>query len=667
VQPLHWNLLGGLHAIDGLDGDIASTGTKATLLLAYLALRPGKAHSRETLIGLLWSDRGDSQARASLRQALWSLGHALKNITPCPLVIDGEMISLDPARFETDVAVFERLAKEGTPNSLQSAIMLYRGDLLEGIRVRGSKFEDFLSSERARLHELAVDACSKLLDHQVKTGSADAAVETAKRLLGIDLLQEGAHRALMQQYANKGQVNLAIKQYETCREIFRRELSMEPGAETKKLLDRIRHSAEETSKIRDSTVGEQREDRPGRTSLQEKPSIAVLPFLNLSGDPEQEYFSDGITQDIIAALSRLRWFLVIAWNSTFVYKGKSVEIKRIGQELDVRYVLGGSVRKAENRVRVTVELVDTKSGIQHWAEKYDYELTDIFKLQDEITQSVAAAILPELVAAEGIRSQNRSSEDLSAWDLVMRALTHYGRMTTRESETAIELLRQAVQQHPDYGPAHSLLAFALLVSGHVGWIPESDDYQDSAKLANRALELDDQNPWAHLALGYLAFTQRQTGESVREYKRALDLNPNFAIAYGYLGWALVFDGQSEEAIRYFQQALRMSPHDPLKAFSIPAPASRITMRTDMTTRLNGPTRRFWSAPASPRPIAFIARAWRRPAKPSKPPRPWPSCVSCSQMFQSPGSSSTSPIRSAPCRIFSMACARLAWSERLRSH
>jgi TolB-like protein/Tfp pilus assembly protein PilF len=566
VHPLHWKLLGGLHAIDGLDGDIASTGTKTTLLLAYLALRPGKTHSRETLIGLLWSDRGDSQARASLRQALWSLGHALKNITPCPLVIDGEMISLDPARFETDVTVFERLAKQGTPNSLQSAIVLYRGELLEGIRVRDSKFEDFLSSERARLHELAVDACSKLLDHQVKTGSADAAVETAKRLLEIDPLQEGAHRALMQQYANKGQLNLAIKQYETCREIFRRELSMEPGAETKKLLDRIRHSAEETSTIRDSAVGEQREDRPGRTSLQEKPSIAVLPFLNLSGDPEQEYFSDGITQDIIAALSRLRWFLVIAWNSTFVYKGKSVEIKRIGQELDVRYVLGGSVRKAENRVRVTVELVDTKSGIQHWAEKYDYELTDIFKLQDEITQSVAAAILPELVAAEGVRSQNRSSEDLSAWDLVMRALTHYGRMTTRESETAIELLRQAVQQYPDYGPAHSLLAFALLVSGHVGWIPESDDYQDSAKLANRALELDDQDPWAHLALGYLAFTQRQTGESVREYKRALDLNPNFAIAYGYLGWALVFDGQSEEAIRYFQQALRMSPHDPLKAF-----------------------------------------------------------------------------------------------------
>jgi TolB-like protein/Flp pilus assembly protein TadD len=297
-----------------------------------------------------------------------------------------------------------------------------------------------------------------------------------------------------------------------------------------------------------------------------QPSIAVLPFTNMSGDPEQEYFSDGITQDIITALSRLRWFLVIAWNSMFVYKGQAVDLRRIGQELDVRYVLGGSVRKAQNRVRVAVELVDATSGVQHWAEKYEYELTDIFKLQDEITQSVTAAILPRLVAAEGIKSQQRSSEDLSAWDLVTRALTHYGRMRTRDSEAAIEILRQAVRQHPDYGPAHSLLAFALLVSSHVGWLPESDDHRYAAELADRARELDDQDPWAHLALGYLAFTDRKTDESVRKYLRAIDLNPNFAIAYGYLGWALVFDGQSDEAISYFEQALRMSPHDPLKAF-----------------------------------------------------------------------------------------------------
>ncbi len=218
-------------------------------------------------------------------------------------------------------------------------------------------------------------------------------------------------------------------------------------------------------------------------------------------------------------------------------------------------------------------MIDAISGSHLWAQHYDRELTDIFELQDEITQSVTAAIEPKLVTAEGIRSQSRSPEDLGPWQLVMRALAHCERMTTKESEKAIELLRQAVRQYPDYGPAHSLLAFMLLVSGHVGWIPESDDYYYAAELApraselaHRAAELDHEDPWVHLALGYLAFTEHRTEDTVREYMRAIELNPNFAIAYGDLGLALVFDGQSEKALNYFQQAIRMSPHDPLIAF-----------------------------------------------------------------------------------------------------
>lgn len=301
-------------------------------------------------------------------------------------------------------------------------------------------------------------------------------------------------------------------------------------------------------------------------AMPHKPSIAVLPFDNLSGDPEQEYLSDGITEDIITALSRLHWFLVIARNSSFVYKGRSVDVKQVGRELGVRYVLEGSVRKAGNRVRITAQLVDTMSGAHHWAQNFDRELADIFELQDDITQSVASAIEPKLVAAEGARSQGRSSRDMSAWDLVSRAMAHYGRMTTSESEIAIKTLRSAVERYPDYGPAHSMLAFALLVSGHVGWIPESDDSAYAAELARRAAQLDNEDPWAHLALGYVAFTRRRTDETIKEYKRALELNPNFATAHGYLGWALAFDGQSDEAIRYFELALRTSPHDPLKAF-----------------------------------------------------------------------------------------------------
>src|SRR5438094_8114325 len=172
-------------------------------------------------------------------------------------------------------------------------------------------------------------------------------------------------------------------------------------------------------------------------ALPEKPSIAVLPFQNMSGDPEQEYFSDGITEDVITALSRLHWFFVIARNSTFAYKGKGVDVKHLGRELGVRYVLEGSVRKSGQRVRITGQLVDAMTGNHIWAERYDRELVDIFTLQDEITASVTAAIEPKLLAAEGIRGQNLSVGDLYAWDVVARALSHFWKLTTAESETAI--------------------------------------------------------------------------------------------------------------------------------------------------------------------------------------------------------------------------------------
>ena len=301
-------------------------------------------------------------------------------------------------------------------------------------------------------------------------------------------------------------------------------------------------------------------------ALPDKPSIAVLPFQNMSGDAEQEYFSDGITEDMITALSRLRWFFVIARNSTFAYKGKGVDIKRLGQELGVRYVLEGSVRKSGQRVRVTGQLIDATTGNHIWAERYDRELSDIFALQDEITTSVTAAIEPKLLAAEGVRTEARSIADLNAWDLVARALSHFWKMTAAESQAAITILQEAVQRYTEYAPAHSMLAFALFVSGHQGWMPDGGDRDKAAYHARKAVALDENDPWAHMALGYLAFTGRQTDEAVRHFQSAIDLNPNFAAAYGYVGWALVFDGRSEEALRYFEQAMRMSPRDPLNGF-----------------------------------------------------------------------------------------------------
>lgn len=196
---------------------------------------------------------------------------------------------------------------------------------------------------------------------------------------------------------------------------------------------------------------------PGQSELSnaQRPSLAVLPFINMSGDAEQEYFADGISEDIITGLSKLRWFFVIARNSSFAYKGKAVDVKRVARELNVRYVLEGSVRKGGGRVRITAQLIDAATGNRLWADRYDGDLTDVFALQDEITKKVVAAIEPKLLEAEGARSQSRSPEDLGAWEMVIRANSLFWRMTQSEGEAAIAMLNRAVERYPNYAPAHS--------------------------------------------------------------------------------------------------------------------------------------------------------------------------------------------------------------------
>ncbi len=326
------------------------------------------------------------------------------------------------------------------------------------------------------------------------------------------------------------------------------------------LVHRVSLADNASAAIRSTTVAA----KPDLSSSN-RPSIAVLPFANMSGDPEQEYFADGISEDIITGLSKLRWFFVIARNSSFTYKGKAVDVKRVAHELNVRYVLEGSVRKSGNRVRITAQLIDAATGNHIWADRYDGELTDIFELQDEITKRVVATIEPKLLEAEALRSQNRASEDLGAWDLVMQANSLLWRQTNADGDAAIAILTKTTKLYPDYAPAHSMLAFALLFRAIPGGVSLSRDVKDATTLASRATELDENDPWAYLALGFANFLMRRTSQAVEEFQRALEINPNFAAAHGYLGTALAFDGQSDQAIFHSEQALRMSPHDPLSA------------------------------------------------------------------------------------------------------
>ena len=278
--------------------------------------------------------------------------------------------------------------------------------------------------------------------------------------------------------------------------------------------------------------------------LPDRPSIAVLPFANMSEDADQEYFADGISEDLITGLSRIRWLFVIARNSTFVYKGRAVDVKRVARDLGVRYVLEGSVRRAGKRLRISAQLIDAIADGHLWAERYDREVGDIFAVQDEITHSVAGAIEPHLLAAEGVRALSRSSEDLDAWELVARAQTHFWRMTRADFEIAIGPLKEAVTAYPDYAPARGMLGLRLAFASHMGWIARDEGLRAAGEHAQRAIALDDRDPWGHSALGYWAMMERRTEESIASFTRAVDLNPNSAAARTNLSHIFAFAGRS---------------------------------------------------------------------------------------------------------------------------
>jgi TolB-like protein/Tfp pilus assembly protein PilF len=299
--------------------------------------------------------------------------------------------------------------------------------------------------------------------------------------------------------------------------------------------------------------------------LPDRPAIAVLPFTNMSGDPEQEYFSDGISEDIITALSKLRWFFVIARNSSFIYKGKAVHMKQIAEELGVRYVVEGSVRKGGDRVRITVQLNDVATGSHIWAERYDRGLADVFAVQDEITEAIVAAIEPQLYAAENFRAQRKSPDSMDAWDLVMRALSHYWRVTRQDNLVAQALLEKAIAIDPNYGQALGVLAASHTFSAHMGWADMATVAPVAERAAQAAILADSEDPWAHLALGSVYLFVRRFEDSLAEFELALRLNPNFSLAQGYYGLTLAYCGRGEEADEAARRALRLSPRDPFSA------------------------------------------------------------------------------------------------------
>jgi adenylate cyclase len=298
-------------------------------------------------------------------------------------------------------------------------------------------------------------------------------------------------------------------------------------------------------------------------ALPSKPSIAVLPFQNLSGDPNQEYFADGIVEDITTGLARFRDLFVIARNSSFQYRGKPVDVRQVGRELGIRYLLEGSVRRCEDRVRISAQLIDAESGGHLWAEKYDHDCRDLFGLQDQVTESVVGAIQPEILRGESRRAARKNPTNLDAFDCCLRGIWHCHRRTAEDNQLAERWLRRSIELDGTLARSHVWLARLLFARCWHGTSRNINrDLQESYSATERALGLDDRDPECYYNLSILALMGHRHQQALSAAQRAIDLNPNFAFGFFALGETRIFMGEFAEALGPMAHCLRLSPGDP---------------------------------------------------------------------------------------------------------
>jgi adenylate cyclase len=439
---LRLSIFGRFQAADALGNEIPIKSKKARALLAYLALPPGKERSREEVMALLWSERGDEQARSSLRQALSGLRKELGEIADGTFKVTDEWLALDPELVVVEPA---------SPSD----------ELLAGLHINDPAFDEWLRDERLR-HE--------------------------------DVAAPNTH-------------------------------TPEPP-------------------------------------LPDKPSIAVLPFVNMSGDPEQEYFADGITEDIITELSRFHALSVIARNSAFHYKGKSPKIQDIGGELGVGYVVEGSVRKEGNRVRITVQLVDAATGNHIWAERYDRDLEDIFAVQDEVTRIVVSTVASRIDSVGYQRATRMSPDSLKAYDLFLRAKSIFLRFTRADNAEARDLLKRAIALDPANAQAHAVLCETYFMDWVGNWVEDGDHaLNEAVRWGKEAVAVDDADSRSHWTLGEAYLLTREFDKARFHLEKAIGLNPNDVEALTIYGFFLTCVREIPEAIAVFERARQVDPQD----------------------------------------------------------------------------------------------------------
>lgn len=524
---------------------------------------------------MLWADSGEQQARNSLRQALVDLRRLFPATGDEAVRIEGnaDTIWLMANADEADIWIFDRMIQGNDAANLAAAADLHRGELLDGPLFRG-EIEHWLAPLRANYARKALDLVERLSQLPELSEREERACESlAERLVGLDPCAEQAHRALIRIFHNRCKTNEAVRQFLTCQEALKRELGVEPEEATRALIERFEGREHRNVLASSGMIEVPRQKMPTATahlavSMPEKPSIAVLPFQNMSGDAEQDYFTDGVVEEITTALSRVNWLFVIARNSAFAYKGHAVDVPRVAQELGVRYVLEGSVRKAGSRIRVSGHLIEASAGMSLWADRFEGSVSEVFELQDLVASSVIGAISPRLEQAEMARAKHKPTESLDAYDNYLRGMASLYHWTKEGMEEGLPYFYKAIELDADFAAAQGAAAWCYFWRMANGWM--TDRRKETAEVARLVGNVtiagqDDAVALAFsgLAIGYVV-GDYETGSALTD--RALVLNPNCAAAWSASGCLKACHDDPDIAIEHLSRARRLSPLDPLTFF-----------------------------------------------------------------------------------------------------
>ena len=574
------SLLGGFEVAGSVPGRTALT-RKGRAMFAYLALHSGHAQSREKLAALLWGGNGNSQARTNLRQTLSALRKAMAFTDGEQLSTEGDDVVLNLDHIALDVARFEELVASATPEHLEQAIALYKGDLLDGFSLREEAFEEWLRAERERLRALVIGALEKLTAHYRETGEVARCAQAAARLLWLDPLREDAHRALMRAYAAQDRLSLALKQFEVCREALQRELGLQPEPETRALYDELRARRMQPDKaasahpvvapVSDDTrlprmqaaVLRQLDSAPRLDSdlpLPAKPSVAILPFEDADGGTGQAYFANGIAESIVTGLTRFHDLFVIGIKSSLALYEVTTDAQEIGRRLGVAHIVEGSVRRSGDHVRVTARLVEAATARHVWAEQYDRNLNDVFAVQDEISDLVVRTLAGRIEQATRLRTAEKPPGDMAAYDHLLQA-REYSRGRTRQGElTARAHLDRALELDPNFAAAYACYAISYLHDYEGVWCRDRPSTLERAyEFARRAIALDDTDARTHHALAYAALYRDELGLAEAEIDRAIRLNRHDLPSICIRSWIVMYSGHPDEALSDVHDELRRNP------------------------------------------------------------------------------------------------------------